>query len=608
MEKQNRLLLKTFIRAVRWLALQGCAFRGHDESSSSHNRGNFLELVNFQAELCKEIGDIVLSKAAKNSKYIAPSIQQEILKIISDLVRSKIRDEIGDAKFCILVDEATDESHKTQMALVLRYADGDGVVRECFMEVVVVDDTNSMTLKTQICNLLSHHKFLVENMRGQGYDGASNMRGEWNGLQALFLRECPYAYYVHCFAHRLQLSLVAAAKEVSDVWLFFSKLTSIVNFLTGSSKRHCQLQSIREDEIVDLILLGELGTGSGFNQACALQRPGSTRWSSHYTSVGRVIELFHSICTLLEDLMEKGSNSSMRAESKGLYIGMMTFEFVFMLLLIHRILEVSDILCQALQRKDQDILNAMKLVTTTKLLFQKMRNDEWVDFIWSVNDFCGVHDIEVPNFSDPYLQGTKRSCQQKNHFTLEEYYHFHVFNVVVDKQLMELNNRFTEKSMELLTLCDALNPSDGFQSFSDSAICSLAKKFYPCDFSGDDMEHLRSQLNHYKLDVFEDPRFKNIYSLPELCRLLTETKKSKIYFMIDSLIRLVLTLPVSTATTESAFSGMKLLKTQLRNKMEQEYLNNAMILYIEREFARDIDLKYVIDRFDLLKNSRLQLK
>lgn len=73
-------------------------------SQSSHNRGNFLELVNFQTELCKEIGDVVLSKVAKNAKYITPPIQQKILKII--FVRSKIRDEIWDSKFCILVDEA----------------------------------------------------------------------------------------------------------------------------------------------------------------------------------------------------------------------------------------------------------------------------------------------------------------------------------------------------------------------------------------------------------------------------------------------------------------------------------------------------------------------
>lgn len=109
-----------------------CAFRGHDESIDSRNRGNFLELVKFQGELCKEIGDIILDKAAKNAKYTSPSIQQEILKIIADLVRSKIRVEVEDAKFCILVDEAVDESHKSQMDIVLRYVDCDGFVRERF--------------------------------------------------------------------------------------------------------------------------------------------------------------------------------------------------------------------------------------------------------------------------------------------------------------------------------------------------------------------------------------------------------------------------------------------------------------------------------------------
>ncbi|XP_075473351.1 uncharacterized protein LOC142504358 [Primulina tabacum] len=521
-KRQNRLLIRTTIRAVRWLALQGCAFRGHDEFLDSHNRGNFLELVKFQGELCKEIGDIILDKASKNAKYTSPSIQQEILKIIVDLVQSKIRDEVGDAKFCILVDEAIDESRRSQMAIVLRYVDCGGFVRERFFEVVGVDDTNSLTLKTHICSILTQHKLLIENMRGQGYDGASNMRGEWNGLQALFLKDSPFAYYIHCFAHRMQLTLVAAAKEVSDVWLFFSKLSSIVNFVGSSSKRHSQLISIREDEIIDLKESGELGTGIGVNKASTLQRPTSTRWSSHYVSVSRVIELFGSVCTLLEDFMGGKSAFSIHAEDKGLLKEMMTFDFLFILFFMHRVLETSDMLCQSLQRKNQDILNAMSLVTTTKLLFQKMRDDEWEDFLWSVNNFCDNHDIVVPDLTARYVEGTKRSRQQKNHFTVEEYYHFHVFNVVIDKQLMELNTRFTEQSIELLTLCEALNPSDGFKSFSK----------------------------------------------------------------------------ISTATTERAFSGMKLLKTQLRNKMEQEYLNNAMVLYIEREIAHDIDIDHIIDRFD----------
>ena len=48
------------------------------------------------------------------------------------------------------------------------------------------------------------------------------MRGMWNGLQALILNDCPYAYYIHCFAHRLQLALVKVSKQVNAISHFFS--------------------------------------------------------------------------------------------------------------------------------------------------------------------------------------------------------------------------------------------------------------------------------------------------------------------------------------------------------------------------------------------------
>ena len=97
-------------------------------------------------------------------------------------------------------------------------------------------------LKKGIYNVLTRHNLQVENMRGQGYDGASNMRGAWNGLQALFLKDCLYAYYLHCFVHQLQLALVTASKDVPKVWKFFSKLSSIVNLIRVSPKRHMELK------------------------------------------------------------------------------------------------------------------------------------------------------------------------------------------------------------------------------------------------------------------------------------------------------------------------------------------------------------------------------
>ena len=90
----------------------------------------------------------------------------------------------------------------------------------------------------------------------------------------------------------------------------------------------------------------------------------------------------------------------------------------------------------------------------------------------------------------------------------------------------------------------------------------------------------------------------------ELCRGLKISGKSKIYFLIDRLIRLVLTLPVSTATTEQAFSVMKLLKTRLRNRMEDELLADNMIVYIEKEIARNFTIKMIMDEFYSMKNRR----
>lgn len=208
------------------------------------------------------VANVVLEKAPPTAKYTSPTAQKEILHILANRVRNKIREEVGDAKFCILVDEAKDASNKEQMAIVLRFVDVQGFLRERFFHIGHVTDTTAVTLKDKISAVLTCYNLDIHNMRGQGYDGASNMRGAWNGLQALFLRECPYAYYIHCFAHRLQLALVAAAETESSIW-FFSKLTSIVNIVGASPKRHTELQSAQAINIAHMIDTGERETGRG---------------------------------------------------------------------------------------------------------------------------------------------------------------------------------------------------------------------------------------------------------------------------------------------------------------------------------------------------------
>ncbi|XP_056699421.1 uncharacterized protein [Spinacia oleracea] len=239
--ENNLLRIKTSIEIVRWLTFQNCAFRGHDESSKSKNQGNFLEMLKLLAYYNKDVHDVVMGNAPQNAKYTSPAIQKEILQVFADKVQKTIREEIGDSKFCIIVDESRDISKREQMAIVIRFVDRNGFLLERFFELVHVKDTTSKTLKEEISIVLSNHELSIQNLRGQGYDGASNMRGEWNGLQALFMRDCPYAYYVHCLAHQLQLALIAAAREVGEVHDFFKDLIFIVNTVSSSTKRHDEL-------------------------------------------------------------------------------------------------------------------------------------------------------------------------------------------------------------------------------------------------------------------------------------------------------------------------------------------------------------------------------
>jgi len=107
--------------------------------------------------------------------------------------------------------------------------------------------------------------------------------------------------------------------------------------------------------------------------------------------------------------------------------------------------------------------------------------------------------------------------------------------------------------------------------------------------------------------VIHHESFQNISTISELYRGLAETNKLQHYHLIDRLIRLVLTLPVSTATTERTFSAMKHVKTMLRNKIKEEFFIDSMMIYIKRELVEDIDSDSIIDKFYSRKHQRTQL-
>ena len=126
----------------------------------------------------------MLDNAPQNASYTSPQIQKEILQIFTKKIMDAIKKEIGDAKFRIIVDEARDESKKTQMTIILRFVDKTRLVREQFFifNLVHISNTTSLTLKKQIFNVFCQHNLNMQDICGRGYNGVSNNHREWSRL------------------------------------------------------------------------------------------------------------------------------------------------------------------------------------------------------------------------------------------------------------------------------------------------------------------------------------------------------------------------------------------------------------------------------------------
>jgi hypothetical protein len=592
------------LRCLRFLLLQGLAFRGHDESEGSDNKGNFLELLEWLADNNEDVSKVVLKNAPKNCRLTSPCIQADIIECCAMETTRKLIEDLGDEYYAILADESSDVSHKEQLALCLRYVDKLGRVCERFLGVVHVSNTTSLSLKQAIETLLDDHHLTLTQIRGQGYDGASNMKGEIKGLKTLIMRESPSAYYIHCFAHQLQLVLVAVAKSNDACVWFFDHVTYLFNIVGVSCKRHDMIRDVRAQQVLEALEMGELESGRGLNQEMGLARPGDTRWGSHYRTILHIITLYP---TILEVLVKIGKDPSQRLEwtkVRGMTIAFESFEFVFHAHLMLVILGYTNELSQSLQKRDQDIVNAMGLVKRAKDKMQSMRSHGWEEFLAKVTLFCKTFHIEVPLWGENYVPHG-RSLRFYDTQTNDDHFRRQVYLGVVDQVIQELDNRFDEVNMELLVCMSSLNPTNSFASYDATKVMRLAE-FYPKDISHTDLTRLEFQLGTFIDDMRHDDRFKCLETLGELSIKLVETQKHVLFDLVYRLLKLVLILPVATASVERVFSAMSLVKTKLRNSLGDDLLNYCLVTFIERELFLEVKEDDIVGSFMAMRRRKVE--
>ncbi|XP_041999757.1 uncharacterized protein LOC121749234 [Salvia splendens] len=177
---------------------------------------------------------------------------------------------------------------------------------------------------------------------------------------------------------------------------------------------------------------------------------------------------------------------------------------------------------------------------------------------------------------------------------------------VVDLISQEMRNRFSESSTDLLECMACLDPRNHFSNFNVDKLVHLAT-LYPEDFSSMELNLLTKQLQSFVSDVRRDTRFSDVEDLGTLSKKMVETMKDKIFQLVYRLIKLVLLLLVATSSVERVFSAMKFVKSELRNRMGDDWLNDSLTVYSENEVFATIPNERILSRFQKMDTRRSQL-
>jgi len=271
--------------------------------------------------------------------------------------------------------------------------------------------------------------------------------------------------------------------------------------------------------------------------------------------------------------------------------------------LMIQLLSITDCLSRALQRKDQDIVEAMHLIIDVKEQLQDMRDNGWDPLFKRVKEFCDKNEIGVPDM-DKEINTRGISARRKQKVTNMHFYHVEVFLAAIDAILSEMNHRFGEVSLELLVCMACLNPRNSFSNFDVDKLVRLAQ-IYAMDFDVGDLILLPTQLRSFVSRARRTQDFLGCVELGKVAEIMVKTEMNTSYPLVYRLIELTLILPVATATVERIFSAMSIVKTDLRNKIGDEWLNDLMICYTEKEIFRSIKNDKIIKRFEDMKDRRM---
>lgn len=570
---KNRAILRSIIEIIILCGKQNLPLRGHTEDEST-----FMALINFRARTDPVLAEH-LQQAPSRARYLSPNIQNEIIAILGKQISDDIVRKCNEAEcFSLLADEATDSATKEQISICLRFIDNSSparcMLREEFVAFTEAEGLRGEVLANTFLHCLRENGVDLTKLRGQGYDGASNMSGKHRGVQAVVQQQFPSATYVHCRAHVLNLCLVHSSK-LPIIRNMMDTVQQIAFCFNYSAKR---LKAFQEqlDETEH-----ELDKRTKLRSLC------ETRWSSRSDALFTFRAALEVVVETLGVLSEDGDTKARSYKS-----AVENFDFIVSLVSAEHVLMTCTALSKVLQDTQLDLLIATEEAEIVISMLQNERNDDevWDAVFQRACDLAQRLDVRPRTPRQAGRQVHRENVAADN---VSQYWKRAMYLPFLDHLLQELRDRLITPQERFVA--EYLIPSK-LAAFDDAKSDRILHE-YRGDIS-DPVEY-ENEVARWKV------RWTNANTKPDTLTGTLDNTVQQLYPNIYRILSILLTMPVSTATAERSFSAMRRIKNYLRSTMGETRFSALALMHIHKDFEHNID--HAIDSFAGAANRRLAL-
>ena len=326
-----------------------------------------------------------------------------------------------------------------------------------------------------------------------------------------------------------------------------------------------------------------------------------TRWTVRAKSLSSIIANYDVLQIAFEKCMECAPNSDIKCRLIGVLSQMQTFNFYFGLLLGELILSHCDNLSIALQSKKLSASKGQEIAALTVKTLMFIRSEVQFDMFWKkVIRKCEDIDVEEPKLPRKRRAPSRLEVESSSYFpnNPKDLYRRYYFEAL-DFAIQAIQNRFDQPGFKIYkTLQNLLvNAAKGKDISSELKVV--------CDHYKDDLcqSQLKLQLLTLAVHFSEHPHIKQEdVDFDDVYVYIKSLNDARIiYSQVVIVLKIILVMPATNASSERSFSALRIIKNYLRSTMKQERLNHLMILHVYKDEVDNLNLVDIANQFVSIK-------